>query len=99
MKKEEPALAADSLETELTNRVLVMVEDTLADLGPYVIPAEQREVYKTVGGVPHLDSSVTIFGEVVDGFDIVEKMSLVKTDKNDRPIRDVMIKSTKVFQK
>ena len=64
-----------------------------------LFPAEHREVYKTVGGVPHLDSSVTIFGEVVDGFDIVEKMSLVKTDKNDRPIRDVMIKSTKVFQK
>ena len=99
LKKEDPSLAVDSMETELTNRALIMVEDTLAELGPYEIPAEYREVYKTVGGVPHLDSSVTIFGEVVDGFDIVEKMSLVKTDKNDRPIRDVMIKSTKVFQK
>lgn len=99
LKKEDPSLAADSMETELTNRALVMVEDTLAELGPYVIPAEHREVYKTVGGVPHLDNSVTIFGEVVDGFDIVEKISLVKTDKNDRPVHDVMIKSTKVFQK
>lgn len=99
LKKEDPSLATDLMETELTNRALIMVEDTLAELGPYVIPAEHREVYKTVGGVPHLDSSVTIFGEVVDGFEIVEKMSLVKTDKNDRPLRDVMIKSTKVFQK
>nr|WP_129732514.1 peptidylprolyl isomerase [Parabacteroides goldsteinii] len=99
LKKEDPSLAVESMETELTNRALIMVEDTLAELGPYVIPAEQREVYKTVGGVPHLDSSVTIFGEVVDGFDIIEKMSLVKTDKNDRPVHDVMIKSTKVFQK
>lgn len=49
--------------------------------------------------MPHLDGSVTIFGEVVEGLDIVEKMSLVKTDKNDRPVRDVVIKSTKVFQK
>lgn len=99
LKKEDPSLADASMETELSNRALVMVEDTLAEWGPYVIPAEQREVYKTVGGVPHLDGSVTIFGEVVDGFDIVEKMSLVKTDKNDRPVRDVMVKSTKVFQK
>lgn len=99
LKKEDPTLAADSMETELTNRALLMVEDTLAEQGPYVIPAEHRKVYKTVGGVPHLDGSVTIFGEVVDGLDIVEKMSLVKTDKNDRPLHDVMIKSTQVFQK
>ena len=66
--------------------------------GPY-IQSERREIYKTIGGVPHLDGSVTIFGEVVEGFDIVEKISVVKTDKNDRPLHDVMIKSTKVFQK
>ena len=75
------------------------VQGTLAVLGPVVIPAERREIYKTIGGVPHLDGSVTIFGEVVEGFDIVEKISVVKTDKNDRPLHDVMIKSTKVFQK
>ncbi len=99
LKKQEPSLAADSMKTELENRALVMLEDTLEVLGYYTIPADRREIYKTVGGVPHLDGSVTIFGEVVDGFDIVEKMSLVKTDKNDRPVKDVMIRSTKVFQK
>lgn len=97
--KENPALAADSLAIELHTQASILVEDTLAILGPVTIPAEQREIYKTIGGVPHLDGSVTIFGEVVEGFDIVEKMSLVKTDKNDRPLHDVMIKSTKVFQK
>lgn len=99
LKKQEPSLAADSLENELHARVSILLEDTLAVLGPVVIPADRREIYKTLGGVPHLDGSVTIFGEVVEGFDIVEKISLVKTDKNDRPLRDVMIKSTKVFQK
>lgn len=97
--KENPALAADSLTDRLHIEASILVEDTLAALGPVRIPAEHREVYKTIGGVPHLDGSVTIFGEVVEGFDIVEKMSLVKTDKNDRPLHDVMIKSTKVFQK
>lgn len=99
LKKQEPALAADSMKTELENRALVMVEDTLEVLGYYTIPADRREIYKSVGGVPHLDGSVTIFGEVVEGFDVVEKMSLVKTDKNDRPVKDVVIRSTKVFQK
>lgn len=99
LKKQEPALAADSMKTELENRALIMVEDTLEVLGYYTIPADRREIYKSVGGVPHLDGSVTIFGEVVEGFDVVEKMSLVKTDKNDRPVKDVVIRSTKVFQK
>lgn len=99
LKKEVPALTADSMKAELENRALVLLEDTLDVLGYYSIPADRREIYKTIGGVPHLDGSVTIFGEVVEGFDIVEKMSLVKTDKNDRPQNDVMVKSVKVFQK
>ena len=60
---------------------------------------EQRIAYKTIGGVPHLDTQYTIFGEVVKGMDIVEKLSLVETDTNDRPINDIWIKSTKVFRR
>ena len=94
-----PERASAGTQFCLHARASILVEDTLAVLGPVVIPAERREIYKTIGGVPHLDGSVTIFGEVVEGFDIVEKISVVKTDKNDRPLHDVMIKSTKVFQK
>jgi peptidyl-prolyl cis-trans isomerase B (cyclophilin B) len=75
----------------------LMVADVFAEEGPITIPPDRREIYKTIGGVPHLDGSVTIFGEVTEGFDIVEKMSLVKTDKNDRPLTDLVIISTKVF--
>ena len=83
----------------LDSQVAIMLEDTLAAMGPYVIPADRRAIYKTIGGVPHLDGSVTIFGEVVEGFDVVEKVTLMKTDKNDRPLTDVIIKGTKVFQR
>lgn len=99
LMEENPALAADSLADKLHSQASILVEDTLAVLGPATIPPDRREIYKTIGGVPHLDGSVTIFGEVVEGFDIVEKMSEVKTDKNDRPLHDVVIKSTEVFQK
>ena len=99
LKKQDPTLADAAKEDELHARASIMVEDTLATLGSVVIPADRREIYKTIGGVPHLDGSVTIFGEVVDGFDVVEKISKMKTDKHDRPLQDVQIKGTRVFQK
>ena len=85
---------AETLHLEAT----LLLQDTLATLPRVVIPKEHREVYKTIGGTPHLDGSVTIFGEVVEGLDIVEKMSLVETDENDRPVKDVVIEGTEVFQ-
>ena len=102
LKRENPDLSSPDKENELHIQASILLEDTLAELGPIVIPEERRErreVYRTIGGVPHLDGSVTIFGEVVEGFNIVEKMTNVKTDQNDRPLHDIIIKSTKVFQK
>lgn len=51
--------------------------------------AEQREVYKTIGGAPHLDQGYTVFGEVYEGLSIVDSIASVKTDHNDRPLKDV----------
>lgn len=53
------------------------------------IPAWQREWYKTTGGVPHLDTNYTVYGEVVAGLDMVDRIAGVKKDKNDRPDIDV----------
>lgn len=97
LKKEDPSLEDAAREDELHNLASIMVADTVDVLGPYVIPEGHRQVYKTIGGVPHLDGMVTIFGEVVEGFDIVEKISLVNTDEYDRPVTDVVIKSTRIF--
>lgn len=97
LTEKDPALADESKEDELHTLASIMVADTLDVLGAYTIPEAHREAYKTIGGVPHLDGSVTIFGEVTEGFDIVEKMSLVETDEYDRPLKDVVVLSTKVF--
>ena len=53
------------------------------------IPDYKRTIYKTIGGTPHLDNNYTVFGELVEGLDVIDKIAAVKTDKNDRPIENV----------
>ncbi len=50
------------------------------------IPAWQRDIYTTVGGAPHLDQNYTVYGEVITGIDMVDRIAAVKKDERDRPI-------------
>jgi peptidylprolyl isomerase/peptidyl-prolyl cis-trans isomerase B (cyclophilin B) len=60
---------------------------------------EQREAYKISGGTPHLDGAYTVFGEVVKGINVVNKIELTGTDSNDRPLKSVRIKTMKLLKK
>lgn len=93
---EEPELSAIENGDKLNARARGRMEKLLAMQGPLTIPAERREIYKTVGGTPHLDGSVTVFGELTDGQDVIEKITLMATDTLDRPLQDVVILSTNV---
>lgn len=53
------------------------------------IPAAEREIYETVGGAPHLDQNYTVYGEVVTGIDMVDRIAGVKKDERDRPLVNV----------
>ena len=58
------------------------------------IPEWQREVYKTLGGIPHLDQNYTVFGEVVTGVEMIDAIAAVKTGQADRPLEDVRMEVT-----
>ena len=60
---------------------------------------EQRRAYMTEGGTPHLDGDYTVFGEVTKGKNVVDKIQFVLTDVNDRPVKDIKIKTMKIVKK
>jgi peptidyl-prolyl cis-trans isomerase B (cyclophilin B) len=63
------------------------------------IPEDQRAVYKSIGGVPRLDQTYTVFGEVTEGLDVVDKIAAVQTDAGDKPLNDVRILKIKIIKK
>ncbi|MBP5677801.1 MAG: peptidylprolyl isomerase [Bacteroidales bacterium] len=75
-------------------KMLDMIEQRMGK----TLTAEQRKVYSTVGGTPHLDGEYTVFGELVEGMDVVDKIAAVRTGRADRPVEDVKIISVNVIK-
>ncbi|HKJ43922.1 MAG TPA: peptidylprolyl isomerase [Sunxiuqinia sp.] len=88
-------LRQESNQDEFNVRV-AQIRDSAAEeishMKPYKISPERREVYTTIGGYPSLDNEYTIFGEVVEGLDVLDKIAAVKTDQNDRPVDNIKMK-------
>ena len=69
-----------------------------ATQGQVTLPDHIRQAYKTIGGTPHLDGQYTVFGHVVEGLEIVEKIQRTATDSLDRPVEDVRILKATVLE-
>lgn len=66
------------------------------------LPAAQREVYKTIGGTPHLDQNYTVFGEVISGLTVIDSIAAVTTSGRmggDRPLQDVRILKARLIKR
>jgi cyclophilin family peptidyl-prolyl cis-trans isomerase len=85
-------------DSEIQEAASVKMFDILTNLKPYKISGEQRNTYKTTGGVPRLDATYTVFGEVISGLEVVDKIASVPTDSNDKPISDVRILKIKIVK-
>jgi peptidyl-prolyl cis-trans isomerase B (cyclophilin B) len=68
------------------------VDSTYAEGAQFTFSPEQRETYTTIGGYPSLDGEYTIFGEVVEGLEVLDKIAAVEVDQNNRPLMDVKMK-------
>ena len=61
--------------------------------GAFAFTQDQIDLYTTVGGTPFLDGDYTVYGEVIEGMDVVDKIASVAKDRRDRPIENVLIKT------
>ncbi len=95
LKQSNPSLA----DAELNALARQQAEQQYQEQGAVRIPEEHRAVYRKEGGTPHLDGTVTIFGKLLSGQKVVEKITLMQTDAADRPVEDVEILSVKVQRK
>ncbi len=90
LRRNQSAGRIDSVESILKE----VEEETLSDYIPRVYSPEQRKIYSTLGGTPFLDNNYTVFGEVIQGLDVLDKIAAVETGQADRPVSAVPMTMT-----
>lgn len=93
MRRNRDQAGLQALQDELVKKT-----EAEAAKNPVKLTDAQREAYTTVGGTPHLDGTYTVFGEVVEGMDVVAKIETTATGAQDRPKEDIKIISMKVIK-
>ncbi len=87
----------DSL-MRLQDELVAKTEQMLKEQGPFKFTKEQVEAYTSQGGTPFLDNQYTVFGEVIDGMKVVEKIESAGTDTYDRPRKDISIITMEIIK-
>lgn len=88
LKTENKADSADIVNKKIEENIKL----ELAKKPVYAMSDLQKTTYTTIGGTPHLDGTYTVFGEVIEGLEVLDKIAAVKVDGNNRPEKDVRMK-------
>jgi cyclophilin family peptidyl-prolyl cis-trans isomerase len=86
-------------DSEIQERASIKMFDYLTTAGDFKFTEEQLNTYMSAGGVPRLDGTYTVFGEVIEGLDIVDKIASVQTNSSDKPVSDIKILHMKLVSK
>ena len=76
---------------------LKALSEAFTDYPTYTIPEQHQQIYRTIGGVPHLDQNYTVFGTVISGMEVVDSIAAQTVNDLDRPLVDIRILSAKVI--
>lgn len=83
---------------KLQNELIAKTEEIMKEKGDFQFTPEQLSAYTSEGGTPFLDNQYTVFGEVIDGMKVIDKIEKVSTDVNNRPVKDVRILSMEIIR-
>jgi len=98
IRKEAAEKGEEPNEDELQQNAIVKAYEAMEEAGPYVMPVHRINTYKTEGGTPFLDGAYTVFGEVLEGMDVVDAIAGTATDNGDRPVQDIRILHVKILK-
>ncbi len=82
----------------IQQNAIIRAYEAMEEAGPYVMPENHRNIYKTIGGTPFLDGAYTVFGEVLEGMDVVDAIAGTATDLTDKPVQDIRILKVKIIK-
>lgn len=83
--------ALDSTAIKVLQDSLIGLTEKELEKYPFEMTLEQKKAYCSVGGSPHLDGNYTVFGEIIEGLDVLDKIQQVETSEFDRPVKDIHI--------